>query len=113
MSAKVTSLSDVYASAFVEPELQVTTVQVPCPGIGHKTEETCLVCDAETNGMIDILFTSIDREALSRSAHGLPLDANLALRLSRLGLVETVETTYIPTQRGYEILGDLAPVTVH
>ena len=113
MSAKVTSLSDIYASAFVESEVQVTTIRVPCPGMGHKTEETCLICDAETNGTIEVLFTSPDRETLSRAAHGLPIDANLALRLSRLGLLETIELTYIPTQRGYEVLGDIAPVTVH
>lgn len=113
MSAKVTSLLGIYASAFVESDVPIVTVRVPCPGIAHKTEETCLICDAETNGSIDVLFSTLDCEALSRSAHGLLIDANLALRLSRLGLVETVEMTYIPTQRGYEVLGDLAPVTVH
>lgn len=113
MSAKVTSLSDILGSTFGEREVEVTMVRVPCPGIAHKTEETCLVCDAETNGTIDVCFTSDDRDALTRAAHGLPLDANLALRLHRLGLLEVIEATYMPTTEGFAILGDISPISLN
>lgn len=113
MSVKVTLDLSAITSALTELDDRTTAVCVACPGIAHERREICLVCDEETDGSIEINMTVADQEALARAAQGLPTNASLALRLARLGLLEKVERTFVPTARGYQLLGDISPITIH
>lgn len=65
-------------------------LRVACPGVAHKIGGTCLVCDPDTVGTIEVYLTERDVESLRRAANGLRVDASVALRLKSLGLLRDV-----------------------
>jgi|GEM_PF-4619977 len=83
-----------------------SVIRVPCPGCAHKTGEECLICDSENDGTISVVITELERDALDRAAHGLPVDVRVSPRLERLGLLHEAAGCTLPTESGYAILGD-------
>ncbi len=79
----------------VPPPLRVHRVR--CPGIAHTSGGICVVCDPETDGTIEVFLTPADLEALARASQGLRVDASLALRLKRLGLLVEHDGVLVPT----------------
>jgi hypothetical protein len=71
--------------------------RVRCPGVAHRSGGDCLVCDPGSRGTIDVYLTEPDLEALARAAQGLRVDASIALRLRRLGLLWDVDGHLVPT----------------
>jgi hypothetical protein len=71
--------------------------RVRCPGIAHRSGGICLVCDADSDGTIEVNLTDADLDALARAAQGLRVDASLALRLRRLGLLLEEDGFLVPT----------------
>lgn len=65
-------------------------LRVACPGVAHKSGGSCLVCDPETDGTIEVYLTERDVESLRRAGEGLRIDASVALRLRSLGLLADV-----------------------
>lgn len=90
-----------------------SVIRVPCPGCAHKSEhdhgdhaEPCLVCDEEHDGTISVVITELERDALDRAAHGLPVDVRVSPRLEKLGLLHEAAGCTLPTETGYALLGD-------
>lgn len=71
--------------------------RVRCPGLAHGSGGNCLICDPENDGTIEVFLTDADLSTLARAAQGLRIDASLALRLRRLGLLVDVGGCLVPT----------------
>lgn len=89
-------------------DASASVIRVPCPGCAHRRshDELCLVCDEETDGTISVVITELERAALDRAAHGLPVDIRLSPRLEKLGLLHEAAGCTLPTESGYALLGD-------
>jgi len=80
-------------------------VRVPCPGKAHRTGEECLVCDEDSDGLITVVITEIELNALGCAAQGRPVDPAFGPRLRALGLLHDLAGCPAPTEQGYALLG--------
>jgi hypothetical protein len=69
---------------------QTTAITVRCPGRAHAEGDSCVICDAEHDGTVEVLLTHVERDAMCCVARGRPFDRWLAPRLIKLGLLERV-----------------------
>jgi len=82
-----------------------STIRVPCPGRAHARGEPCLICDEDKDGTISVIVTEVELSALAGAAQGRRVDVSLEPRLRALGLLEDVAGCWLPTPRGYALLG--------
>lgn len=83
---------------------RTTPVNVRCPGAAHVHGDACVICDAETDGTVEVLVTHIERDALCCAARGRPFDRWLAPRLIKIGLLERVDGRLALTAAGRALI---------
>jgi len=82
---------------------RTTAVNVRCPGRAHTDHcalEPCLICDAETDGTVEVLLTHVERDVLACVERGRPFDRWLAPRLIKIGLLERRNGKLVLTDAG-------------
>jgi hypothetical protein len=88
---------------------RTTAVNVRCPGRAHAAHselEPCLICDAETDGTVEVLLTHVERDALACVERGRPFDRWLAPRLVKIGLLERRNGKLVLTEAGRVLVSD-------
>lgn len=85
---------------------RTTPFAVPCPGVAHLHGDTCVICDAGHDGMLEVLITYVERDALLCASRHRPFEDFLAPRLVKLGLLRSVHGALMPTPAGLSLIED-------